>query len=268
MTSDTAPPLGLYSIGIRDLDVTALLTLAAGHQVPFLHLRGGPKGYDLARRDRAQLAAWARQARDGVPVTMVTADLDLADFLQPAALEYRRACAELERLAEATRALGASAVRLLARRPPLGTDWDALVIPDLPAGHGLATLIEIHHPAWFTPHALAVLRDLLDRASAASVLLDSAQFHAAIVGRADVLPATCLTALIERTLVAHLSDTGAGLTGTGHPLLARAVRAAAGDGQPVEVAFEWTGADRSPEGCLTRYRAARAWWQQTGTSSP
>jgi hypothetical protein len=142
---------------------------------------------------------------------MVTGDLDLADFLQPAALEYHRACADLE---------------------------------------------------------LAVLRDLLDRASAASVLLDSAQFHAAIAGRADVLPAACLTALIERTLVAHLSDTGAGLTGTGHCLLARAVRAAAGNGQPVEVAFEWTGADRSPEGCLTRYRAARAWWQQTGAGSP
>jgi hypothetical protein len=136
VTSDTTPPLGLYSIGIRDLDVTALLTLAAGHQVPFLHLRGGPKGYDLARRDQAQLAAWARQAHDGVPVTMVTADLDLADFLQPAAPEYRRASADLERLAEATRALGANAVRLLARRPPLGTEWDALVIPDLPAGHG------------------------------------------------------------------------------------------------------------------------------------
>ena len=104
MTPETAAPLGLYSIGVRDLDVSALLTLAAGHRVPFLHLRGGPKGYDLARCDRAKVAAWARQARDGVPVTMVTADLDLADFLQPAALEHRRACAGLERLAEAAAA--------------------------------------------------------------------------------------------------------------------------------------------------------------------
>src|SRR5258707_14595884 len=39
VTSATAPPLGLYSIGTRDLDVTALRTLAAPHQVPFLHLR-------------------------------------------------------------------------------------------------------------------------------------------------------------------------------------------------------------------------------------
>ncbi len=267
MTSGTAAPLGLYSIGIRGLDVSALLALAASHQVPFLHLRGGPKGYDLARRDRAEVAAWARQSRDGVAVTMVTADLDVAGFLHPATLECRRARAELERLADATQALGANGIRLLARQPPLGAEWDTLVLPDLPAGHGLATLVELHHPGWFTPHGLTVLGDLLDRVPAAGVLLDSAQCNDAIACGADVASA-CLTTLIERAPVAHLSDTGDGLTGAGHCLLARALRAAAGDGQPAEVAFEWTGADLSPAGCLALYRAARAWWRQAGTGPP
>lgn len=268
MTPETAAPLGLYSIGVRGLDVTALLTLAAWNQVPFLHLRGGPRGYNLAQCDQAKVAAWARQARGSVPVTMVTADLDLADFLQPAALEHHRACAGLERLAEATQTLGAAAIRLLARQPPVGPGWNALVIPDLLARRGLATLVELHHSSWFTPHGLAVLHDLLDRTSAGSVLLDSAQFHAATVRHADVIPAACLSSLIQQVSVAHLSDTGSGLAGSGHLLAASAVRAAARAGQPVEVAFEWTGADRSPGACLARYQAARTWWQHAGTGSP
>jgi hypothetical protein len=100
-------------------------------------------------------------------------------------------------------------------------------------------------------------------------LLDSAQFHAATVRDADLIPAACLSALIQQVSVAHLSDTGSGLAGyrlAARP--ARAVRAAAGAGQPVEVAFEWTGADRSPGGCLARYQAARTWWQHAGTGSP
>ena len=118
------PPLGLYSIGIRGLDAGQFLALAAGWEVPFAHLRGEPRGYDLARTPAARLTAWARQARKaGVPVTLVTADIDLADFTAPGTARYHQAARELAALAASAKELGTRATRLLARAvPPEGVD--------------------------------------------------------------------------------------------------------------------------------------------------
>ena len=253
------PPLGLYSIGIRGLDAGQFLALAAGWQVPFAHLRGGPRGYDLARTPAARLTAWARQARKaGVPVTLVTADIDLADFTAPGTARYHQAARELAALAASAKELGTRATRLLARAVPPEGEWETLVIP-MDAAPGMAVLAELHDPGWFTPASAARLHGLLDRTPGLALLLDSAQVHDAwLTDPAAPWPAL-LAGLAARATVVHLSDRGTGLDQPGHRLLARAARAAAGEGRPAENAFEWTGADRSPQACLARYRAAATW---------
>lgn len=263
MNQPAAPAVGLYSIGIRDLDVSALLTLAAANGVPFIHLRGGPKGYDLARQSKATLAAWARQAETCAPVTMVTADLDLSAFLSSGP-EYLRVRDEFRRLAEAAKILGAGSARLLARQPPEDRRWTCLSLPDLAADHGLVILVELHHPAWFSTRGIAVISDLLGDGQAAGLLLDTAQFRDATSGDLREDADDCLSSVLRNTRAVHLSDSGAGLGGAGHRDAARAALSAIRSGQLAEIAFEWTGPDRSPSTCLTRYRAACAWWQHAG----
>jgi hypothetical protein len=262
------PPVGLYSIGIRRLDAGEFLGLAARWQVPFAHLRGGSRGYDLARIPSAQLTAWARQAREaGVPVTMVTADIDLADFTAPGTARYQQAAREFAALAAAAAELGARAIRLLASAVPRDAAWETLSVP-MDAAPGMAVLAELHDPGWFTPAAAARLYGLLDRTPGLALLLDSAQVHDAwLTGPAASWPGL-IAGLAARAGVVHLSDRGTGLDQPGHQLLARAARAAAGEGRQAETAFEWTGADRSPQACLARYRGAAAWHVARCEESP
>lgn len=255
-----APPVGLYSIGIRGLEAGEFISLAAAAGVPFTHLRGGPRGYDLARVPVTRIGAWARQAREAVPVTMVTADIDASAFLSAREDQHQQAYVELDALAAAAGRLGARAVRLPGRVIPPPELRGTAGLPDLRASHGLLTLIELHDPAWFTAGALAWLCALLDRSPGAALLLDSHQVHSAGETHPHLRWPDVLAGLVPRARAVHLSDPGTGLEGEGHRLLARAVRAAAGHGRDIEVAFEWTGPDRSPAACLARYRDAVAWW--------
>lgn len=267
----TPPPLGLYSIGIRGLDTSELLAAAARWQVPFVHLRGGPRGSDLARVPAARLAAWARQARDvGVPVTMVTADIDVAEFNTPGTARYRQAAGEFAALAAAAGELGARAIRLLARAVPREAEWGTLAVPvdTVDTVPGMAVLAELHDPGWFTPAAAARLCSLLNRTPGLALLLDSAQVHDAWLRDPAVSWPGLLADLAERASFVHLSDRGSGLDGAGHQLAARAVRDAAGIGHHAEAAFEWTGTERSPQACLARYRAAAAWHAARWEESP
>jgi hypothetical protein len=66
--------------------------------------------------------------------------------------------------------------------------------------------------------------------------------------------------VIAKSLVVHLSDNGSGFDTTGHGLLATQAWSAMRSGQEIEVAFEWTGAQRTKPVCLSRYHAACAWW--------
>ena len=104
-----------------------------------MHLRGGPRGYDLARRQDATLSRWARHSQASVPITLVTTDLDITQF-QTTSQGYQHACTELERVGRASAILGAHAIRLLAR-DPVG---DAVTLPDLRGRHGLAVVVELH----------------------------------------------------------------------------------------------------------------------------
>ncbi|CUU60608.1 hypothetical protein Ga0074812_14325 [Parafrankia irregularis] len=261
MTGTPPTAIGLYSIGIRHIELEDLLALATAHQLPFLHLRGGPRGFDVARRDIATLSRWARRCRMGVPITMVTADLDLADFVRPGTETYQQASAELDRLGRAAAVLGARAVRLLARRVLDEWQWSDLAVPDLAAPYGLTTLVELHDPAWFTADALTSAAAHLKRTSGLEVLMDTDQVHRAWLCSAipDALAGN-LSQLVPHTGAVHVSDNGDGLTGAGHRIVARTFGALSHD-RSVEIAFEWTGADRDQQSCLVRYRRAAAWWR-------
>ncbi len=268
MTRSTPTALGLYSIGIRSIALEDLLALAEAHQVPFLHLRGGPRGFDLARRDTATLGRWACRSRASTPITAVTADLDLVDFARPDTPAYRQASTELDRLGHASAVLGARAIRLLARRVLDQRQWPDLAVPNLVARYGLMTLVELHDPAWFTAPTLASVTAYLDRASWLALLIDTSQVHRAWL-RSDN-PSSLfddLSALVPQTRAVHVSDNGAGLTGTGHRMVAQTFGHLGADHR-VEIAFEWTGADRSPQGCLVQYRRAVQWWRSSLEGNP
>ncbi|MDG4763321.1 hypothetical protein O7632_04240 [Solwaraspora sp. WMMD406] len=268
MTRSTPTAVGLYSIGIRGIDLEDLLALAVAHEVPFLHLRGGPRGFDLARRDTVTLNRWACCSQASVPITVVTADLDLADFAQPGTQAYQQASAELDRLGHAAVVLRARAVRLLARHVPDQRRWADLAVPDLTARHGLTTLIELHAPAWFAAQTVASMVAYLGRAPWLALLMDTAQVHRAWLrsDSPDSLAAQ-VSALAPHTRAVHISDSGDQVPGAGYEIVAKTF-GHLDDDSPVEIAFEWTGADRSPQGCLDRYRRAVAWWRSSSEGNP
>ena len=257
-TVDAHPSaVGLYSNGVRGLGPGEFLDAAAAHRVPFVHLRGGPRGYGLVSAPAEQVTALARQAAGAVPVTLITADVDLCDFASPGDARWRQASAEVASLAQVTRELGAGSVRIVARAIPSGAQWHALAIPDLAARYGVTVLIELHDPAWFTPEAADGLHKLMSSCDGLGLLLDSGQAHDAWLQSPGVPWGSLLGGLITHTRVVHLSDRGDGLDGHGHHLLADATSY----GHHLEVAFEWTGDDRRLETCMTRYRAAVTWWE-------
>ncbi|SFK20085.1 hypothetical protein SAMN05216275_119101 [Streptosporangium canum] len=253
-------PVGLYSISVRGFDVPDMLRWAAAHGVPFLHLRGGPRGMHLSAQPTRTVLAWAKTAADTVPITGVTADVDLADLLTGDRSRRQRAATELAHLAKAAYVLGAGWVRLLARTPlAVRVLAEAAAMPAL-AGGPMPLLVELHHPGWLAPGAFAALTALIDSCPRMRLLADTAQLAAATpTGHAT---AARLGLLLDRTQVVHLSDNDAGLDAPGHTLVAALAADRIITGQRMEVAVEWTGGDRTPAVCLARYRAAVAWWQQ------
>jgi sugar phosphate isomerase/epimerase len=245
--------VGLYSISVRGFDVPELLAWAESADIPFIHLRGGPRGVDLAAQDRATVRRWRRAAARTVPITGVTADLDIADLVVAEGARRAAARAELDRLAETAAELDARWVRLLARTPPSPGERDRFGVAELP-GVALPLVVELHHPHWLLPGTLAALHQLLTRSPNLRLLADTAQLSTVLARSGD---AVALGRLLAYAQVLHLSDNGSGLAASGHAAVAAAAR-----GRPVEVAVEWTGADRSPAACLARYRACVAWWQR------
>ncbi|MFH0246103.1 AP endonuclease [Streptomyces sp. HK10] len=255
-------PVGLYSIGVRGLRVPELLQWAGSESIPFVHLRGGPRGCDLTGQPRQTLHHWRHLARQaGVPVTGVTGDIDVGEVFAPSRTVRERARAELERLADAAAVLGAGWVRLLGRtvpRPPLPQE-------DMPAP-AVPVLVELHHPAWLTPAALETLHILLERRPRLRLLADIVQLAAALPSAGSQADAA-LERVLDATGVLHLSDDGAGLARPGRERVAALAAARIARGQDIEVAVEWTGQPRTPAACLARYQAARAWWAER-TASP
>lgn len=304
-TSSTASPVGLYSIAVRGLEVPDLLAWAARHSIPFVHLRGGQRGYDLAAQEPGTLRRWRQTSAATVPITGITADTDLADLMTSDPLRRRAAVDQVQRLADAAHTLGASWVRLPARNPlhpmtetnnandDIGADHDA--DHDDRAGAGLfevadlavPLLIELHHPLWLARRPHAALVRLLTRQPRLRLLADSAQLARAVArlhngprhsirngtgGAMDGVggggrAAERLHRLGPWIGVLHLSDHGLGLTAPGHSIVADQVSRHIAGGRRVEVAVEWTGADRTPATALARYREHAAWWATRHTTS-
>ncbi|WP_435109983.1 hypothetical protein [Nocardiopsis synnemataformans] len=200
---------------------------------------------------------WRLAAAGTVPIIGVTAGLDLAGLdladIHPAVAAPDRARLELESLARAAAAVGAGWVRLLARHP-LTTPVPALVDLAVPV------VVELHHPAWWQAAPHRVLLDLLDTDPSMGVLADTAQLtHARTVHSAGMEKRW--GAVADRVRVLHLSDNGTETTTGGHEQAARDLAARIHTGQPVEVAVEWTGADRSRAVCLDRHRSLTRWWR-------
>lgn len=251
--------IGLYSISVRGLDVPDLLGWAAFHAIPFVHLRGGPRGVGLAAQSAATVRHWRQTSARTVPITGVTADLDLADVLTGTAAARSRAAEELSRLVEAAEFLGAGWVRLLARTPlPAPVLAAAANMPE-PADSRLPLLVEIHHPGWLTPAALAPLVDLLASHPGTALLADTAQLAAQV-------DPVALGQILDHSRVLHLSDPGTGLHAPGHATVAELAIERIAAGRHLEVAVEWTGSDRTPAACLERYHAACAWWAKFATA--
>jgi hypothetical protein len=229
--------VGLYSISVRGLDPPGLLCWARATDIPFVHLRGGPRGYHLTSRATSLLRLWRQIADDTVPITGVTADTDLRDLLADDPSVMAPAREEVVRLAEAAAELGAAWLRLLSRTPP-EPRWARRELPTT----AVPLLVEPHHPGWLLPGVLTLLPEV-------RLLADTMQ----LAGASPVL-----SEVVERTDVLHLSDDGQGLDGAERIADLTAGRIAAGG--RIEVAVEWTGADRTPSACLARYRSAATWW--------
>lgn len=253
-----ATPIGLYSISVRGLNVPNLLTWAVRAKIPFLHLRGGTRGIDLAAQPTAMIRRWRKAAEATVPITGVTTDVDLADLLIGDASARTRAVRDLAELAESAVMLGAGWVRLPARTPltapVLAGGADLSVLVDSP----IRLLVEPHHPGWLAPDAFRPLIDLVESCPSVRLLADTAQLAAAL--SADTRFPAWLGPVLDHAEVLHLSDPGTGLDAPGHAIIAAMAADRIRSGQCLEVAVEWTGPDRSPAECLTRYRAATAWW--------
>lgn len=253
------PGLGLYSIGVRGLSLPGLLGWAALHDIPFLHLRGGRRGFDVAAVPDAVLDLWRDHIEATIPVTMVTAEHALDDLLSLDRETARGARSKLARTADAARRIGAGSVRVLASVPPTLT----VVNQTSPIDLGLPLLIELHDPAWWGPAGLEVLSVVVATWPRVRLLADSAQVAAAVTGRGRAAVEEATPWVLAHASVVHLSDDGTGFHGPGHRLLAEHAHAALRSGRRLEIALEWTGPDRQPTTCLERYRQASIWWSAT-----
>lgn len=258
--NDPAAAVGLYSISVREPDVATLLSWAARSAIPFLHLRGGHRGYDLATQDRLTLRRWRAASSATVPITGVTADTDLVELLSAQPAVRRRADEDVRRLADAAHTLGARWLRLLARHP-LDIDADTLDLPRT----AVPLLVELHDPRWLHAEPHAALMRLLGQQPRLGLLADTAQLTLALArgnAAADDRAGDRLQQLAPWVEVLHLSDTGDGLTDPGHALVADHLTRPGPGAQRTapEVAVEWTGPDRSPATALARHREHAAWW--------
>jgi hypothetical protein len=251
-----APAVGLYSIGVRGVRVPDLAVWAGRHEIPFLHLRGGARGAAAMRQTDHELDRWRTVAEMTAPIRIVTTDITLEDLTAAATDRREAAERELRRAAETARRLGAGMIRILADTPrPVG---GRLPVPRLPE-HDISVLIEPHDASWWEPAGIDLLDDLSQADERIRLLADTAQ-AAALAGHSQANLSDLAEHVIALSRVVHLSDNGTGLSGFNHQLLAASAARAVARGQPLEIAFEWTGPDRTHPVCLARYRDACAWW--------
>jgi hypothetical protein len=256
--------VGLYSIGVRAAAIPELAVWAARHQIPFLHLRGGHRGCAATRQTAQELDRWRAVADATAPVRLLTADLTLHDLIQGHEQRRHAAECELERTADVASRLGAGMIRVLAGAAPPGDE--PIPVPRLP-DRAMTLLIELHDASWWTPAGIGRLEDVAHADPRIRLLADTAQAAAGFAGLSEPAASVIARRVLAMSAVIHLSDDGSGLSAAGHALLAGQAQELLAAGQPLEVAFEWTGAQRTAPACLSRYRAACAWWHALSSGS-
>lgn len=250
---DANTPIGLYSIGVRNLTMPELVTWAANARIPFVHLRGGARGHAVLDRPRAVLEHWRESTRSTCPITLVTSDVTLSELTATDAHARALVLGRLELTYEAAAVLGAHTVRILADSPP-----DSIKYSLRPPDARFRLLIELHHASWWTTTGLRAARTLTDGAQNIRLLADSAQAAAGLAPYEAREARQLAARMMALSDVVHLSDNGSGLGAHGHALLAEAARAAESN---LEVGFEWTGEPRTVDACLQRYHDACTWWR-------
>jgi hypothetical protein len=249
--TDAGTPVGLYSIGIRDLAMPDLLTWAASVNIPFVHLRGGARGHSVLERSRHELERWGKTAQALCPITLVTSDVTLGELTCGDGRVRSVAQAGLHHTCESAAILGSRQVRILANAPAEATEHP-IPLPDAE----ISLLIELHHPSWWTETGLAAAAHLTSDPRI-RLMADSAQAAAGLAPHEPQDARRIAENVIALSDVLHLSDNGTGFGAPGHAVLANSAR---DTGAKVEVGFEWTGQPRTAEACLRRYTAACTWW--------
>ncbi|XUY30481.1 hypothetical protein RMR21_025705 (plasmid) [Agrobacterium sp. rho-8.1] len=249
-------PLGFYSIGLANINLKALARIAKDHSLPFIHLRGGQRGYDFASWTERKLEMLPGIANLLPPVTVVTTEIDITD--SSLSLPVQNPPDNLLRLCHAADLFGANTLRLTARGYVSCNSWTELI-----HRWGSVTnkkfVVELHDPLWFNPSAAATFVKRCERAFI-GILIDSQQVSLACRQFGVVQTEEALAIYEPIVRFAHVTDPGSGLTSPGTKMVfnlianARAVH-------PIEAVFEWTGADRSPERATMAYAVAAQVWE-------
>ena len=119
----------------------------------------------------------------------------------------------------------------------------------------------------WTPAGIDRLEDVAHADPRIRLLADTGQAAAGFAALSEPAASAIARRVLAMSAVIHLSDGGSGLSAAGHAQLAGEAQDLLAAGQPLEVAFEWTGALRTAPACLSRYHAACAWWHALSPGS-
>lgn len=245
--------LGFYSIGLRNIDIQKLFSHLRQEDIPFLHLRSGPKGYGLTKLKPNRLNLYINKCNEGIPVTMLASDITLellAENSQETEDEYYKLISIAQRL-------GAKYIRILA--PSIMKEESLINFNVNKRLNSVVSVIELHNPEWFTHHYADKINDICVK-NELGLLFDSLQIEMAcqLFGVYEV--SQYIDRLLPHVKVIHFSDSGGGFSGEGHQITALAAIKAQEKAYDIELAFEWTGRDRTAAAAFSAYRRAVHFW--------
>lgn len=243
--------MGFYSIGLGLTPISELIDKIKIEGIPFLHLRGGAKGYNLLSLSKADLSLFIDICKRGPKVTMLTSDFSLSDFFD-VNISFHAINSELNSYLEIAHLLSASSLRVLATEiidaPPINVK-----IPLMSSR--IKFTIELHNPYWFTPQSAEIINNICNENNV-YILLDSGQVHEACKVHGYLKVKESILIFIDKVNIIHISDNGFGVDDTGHHLVFTLINAFFKFKSEVEIAFEWTGMDRSSKSAFLAYHKA------------
>lgn len=219
--------IGLYSLSMN-VPFSTLMEFADDQRMPFVHLRVGKRGYEVAEvRSALERRSWT------TPITLLCVSVDIEDILQ----SESTAVSEFTSAIWLARKLGVKRVRILSRLssaewPNAQFDVDAYTASDI------RLLIEPHHCQSFSDFET----NSISIPASIGILLDSAH----LIDAEQVISDGDREELFRRTEIWHLhldestkSDDIDAFLRTFHRIKN------AYNNKPHELALEWTGQNRS-----------------------